>query len=815
MVHGMDLFEPPHSAQFSAFCKSTWARREPREEQAPERRIIHARGLRLPVPATVSRLGLKLGKGYFKCGSDPWANDWVSGARVLGFDRGSWRTLLDVRDVPRPADEKQTAWFDLGGTLCDSALVQLRRCDVDGWWPSWNLAMSGVVLEGGWGDGPPREAAVQRRLSLEGVSLRGLPRGVRGEVRGAEVRYRTRFLQVGFRLHRAAFTFLSFDDEGKGRVDRNLLAFGGFDHYPGMLREHFANGVRLSPCAGPTLASYTSHDVEGTARVDGATVSYTVRLGVSGQTYRLGWRIREDGMDLDGERQAERPLRAWESSAWHIPFDSRVTPVSSIGRITFEGETGMLEPPVLAHAPGFGTLSAASTGPVLWRADSARPVFVSSIEMKLGEQPQPEGDTLLLPGRHEARIEISVRTPVLAAVRRGTPPVVERAVRRCAVTALPFRPDTATLSNNGNSMHAPICMDNWSALATRMGDVLPGMRSDLMLRQSLERWLDGGQGYASGPSAKPGHSYDDEYIMTPAVCLLAIGDYLASSSDREWLSSRAAQIAEEIRKMRARDVDNDGLAESVFRLGKSGSHQWSTNFFDVVSYGWKDALTNALLYPAIRRLAAELPRLGREDMADGLSGWADTLKASYHPAFFNPETGWFAGWRCADNRLHDYAFLTANGVAVTAGLVEGPAARDIIQRLWDELCRLGFDDFRIGLPWNLRRIPDEDMGTWNTGRPFGIYANGGVSLTQARHFIGALYAVGMTAEADAVLEAMCASLGDGSAFGGCASGLDVHTWDGTPCGYEGLLCDQLGVIAVALDRFGAGRVGAGRVGAGG
>ena len=49
---------------------------------------------------------------------------------------------------------------------------------------------------------------------------------------------------------------------------------------------------------------------------------------------------------------------------------------------------------------------------------------------------------------------------------------------------------------------------------------------------------------------------------------------------------------------------------------------------------------------------------------------------------------------------------------------------------------------------------------------------------------------------------MCASLGDGSAFGGCASGLDLHTWDGTPCGYEGLLCDQLGVIAVALERYG-------------
>ena len=61
----------------------------------------------------------------------------------------------------------------------------------------------------------------------------------------------------------------------------------------------------------------------------------------------------------------------------------------------------------------------------------------------------------------------------------------------------------------------------------------------------------------------------------------------------------------------------------------------------------------------------------------------------------------------------------------------------------------------------------------------------------------------MRAEADRVLEAHCESLGDGTAFGGCASGVDVRTWDGTPCGYEGLLCDQLGILAVAVDRYGA------------
>jgi hypothetical protein len=752
----------------------------------------------------VSRLGLKLGKGYFKCGSDPWAHDWASDVRVRGYDaQQGWRTLLDLRDVKRPGSAEETLWFDLGGTELASGYVQMRRCEVDGWWPSWNLAVSGLVLEGGWDAGAPVDPPVQKQLGLEECSLRRLPRGVEAQVMGGEVRFRTRFLHVGFRLRRASFAFLSFDDEGTGRVERNLLAFGGFDHYTGMLREHFAHGLRLSPVAGPQAVSYAAHDVEGSVRVNGATVEYLVRVGNAGQTYQLRWEVREDRLVLDAEREAPVPLRAWESSAWHIPFDSRVSAVSCVGKLRQVGETGMLVPPVLVHAPGFGTLEAVSTGPVLWRSDSARPVFVCAAELKLGEEPASDGDTLLLPGRHAAHVELKVCSPRLASVRRGAPPEVERAVRRCAVTALPFRPDTATLSNNGNSMHAPICMDNWSALAARMGNAVPGLPAHELLRLSIERWLDGGQGYASGPSAKPDHSYDDEYIMTPAVCLLAIGDYLAVSSDSRWLAARAGQVGREIQLMRRRDADNDGLVESVHRLGRSGSHQWSTNFFDVISFGWKDAFTNALTHRALRLLAQELPRLGEPGMAEGLSEWADRLRASYHPAFFNPETGWYAGWRCADNRLHDYAFLWVNGAAVTCGVADPGFSRDIVSRLWNELGRLGFNDFRLGLPWNLRRIPDEDMGTWNTGRPMGIYANGGVSLTQARHFIGALYAVGMTSEADQVLRGCCASLGDGSAFGGCASGVDLHTWDGTPCGYEGLLCDQLGVLAVALERFGA------------
>ena len=798
----VDIFEPPHSALYTTFCRSVWTERSPRESAAPLRRIIHARGARLPAPVTLQRLRLRWGRGYFKCGSDPFSRDHVTDARLLVSDGSSWRVALDLGDLDPPPDDG-VVWYDLGGHRCRSVLLELRRCAVDGWWPSWNLAMSAPVLEAEWADGAPSLPAPQRLLRLEGLRLEGLPPGVEATQHGGQVRYRTPYFQVGFRLRRAAFSFLALDDEGRSRVDRNLLSNPGYDTYLHPLREHLAQGVRLCPVAGPQVAGTTAHDVEGETSVDGGVVCYEVRAPSHGLSWKLRWTVRAESLSLEATREGDRPVRAWESSLWHMGFDSRVAAVSTLGAITRVGETGLMRGPVVVHAPGFGSLTSTGEGDLHWRADSARPVYVSTVELKLGETPQPEGDTLLEAGRHTCRVVLAARTPVLAHTRAGAPAGVARAVRRCAVTALPYRPDTATLSNNGNSMHAPICMDNWSALATRMSAVAPGVEAHRFLRDSLDRWLDDGQGYASGPAAQKGRSYDDEYVMTPAACLLGIGEYLQRSSDRVWLQARATALGREIERMRRRDLDGDGLIESPYRLGKSGEHQWSTNWFDVVSFGWKDAFTNALLYGALLVLSAELAHLEHHDLAAGLDTWAARLKASYEGAFHNPETGWYAGWRCAEGRLHDWAFLAVNGAAVTTGVVEGESARLALRGLWREMEKLGFDDFRLGLPWNLRRIPDEDMGKWNTARPLGIYANGGVSLSQARHFIGALYRVGMRAEADRVLEAACASLADGSAFGGCASGVDLRTWDGTPCGYEGLLCDQLGVLAVALEHYGA------------
>ncbi len=298
---------------------------------------------------------------------------------------------------------------------------------------------------------------------------------------------------------------------------------------------------------------------------------------------------------------------------------------------------------------------------------------------------------------------------------------------------------------------------------------------------------------------------EDEYIMTGTAALLGLSDYLRHSGTAEWLDRFREPIDQQISAMKRRDLDGDGLVESPYRTGVSGTGQWSTCWFDVISFGWKDAFANALLYAALNSLAESLPRLEHPGPVAELGAWARALRDHYFDAFYNPETGWLAGWRCSDDRLHDYAFLPVNGAAAWAGLIPENRLQDLMGRLWDEFERVSTFDPTLGLPGNLHPIADEDLSDIMQGYPMGYYQNGGTTQSQSRHFVAGLYAAGMADEADRLLERLCAGLADARVFGGCKTGVDWRYWDGRPCGYEGLLTDQFGILGVAMERYGAKR----------
>jgi hypothetical protein len=341
-------------------------------------------------------------------------------------------------------------------------------------------------------------------------------------------------------------------------------------------------------------------------------------------------------------------------------------------------------------------------------------------------------------------------------------------------------------------------------VARPQGDVLPGLPAIDYLRLSLERWLTGGPGYAAGRLLQDGssHDADDEYLQTGASALRGLGEYLQQGATPAWYREFRPRIRQKLEAARARDLDGDGLIESLHRTGVSGTQQWSTCWFDVISFGWKDAFANATLYGALLALVSGLRRHDEMDQAQKLAHWAGWLRTNYRAAFWNEATGWLAGWRCREDKLHDYAFLPVNGAAIAAGLLSPEEGRGILVRLLAEAKNTGMPDPALGLPGNLRPIPDEDLSDIMQGYPFGYYQNGGRTHSQTRHFVMALYHCGLQREADAMLERLCTGLAEARVFGGNQSGVDWRYWDDRPCGYEGLLTDQFGLLEAIFWRWG-------------
>lgn len=773
--------------------RSIWTRRETGEEDLPESRIIHQRILRLHGPARLDKLGLKPALGCHKCASKV-DRDWVTAFRVIIRRHKQWEEILRQEGLGKPKAGRIN-WFPLHGVIADAVIIEIRRCGIDGGWSSWNLAMGACELYGQVLTGlAPRKENWLRTSSL---NLSRLPKDIKAEKVNGSILYHTPGFRVGFRLDRPAFSWLSLGTENKRNLETNLLFTSPIQCKQG-LHLHFAGEA-------PSVSPAVRCDLNGTVSVRGNRLSYQVHAGKLYFTY--DWLIQSDRLQLNATREAKRSTLAWHSAAWSIAWSNAVSPTHTVGHLTTKGETGGVRLPAWINAPAYGTWLVESTDPAAsLRSDCYRQAGFNLTELKVGEVPEANGLHRLKAGIHSAKFVFKPIEPPVA-VRPRTPAVVKRALKRTYYVTPTFRPDLGSLSNNGASIGCPICADTWAAVVPRL-DLSSGLQQGPdgkeILRVSLERILNGGPGYAAGVLVSEGkaHLANDEYLMTGAAALRAFGEYLGKYATTAWYEKHRQQMATELHRMRARDKDGDGLIESEYRTGISGLGEWSTCWLDVLSFGWKCAWSNAVLYGALRETANGLERFGDKDKAAELRSWMKQIKASYRDTFYNSDTGWLAGWRCKAGKLHDYAFLPVNGCAVRDGLLDRKEGRDILLRLLGEAERSGMPDPALGLPMNLWNIPDKDRADILRGYPFGYYQNGGRTHAQARHFIMGLYSVGLKQQADRLLKRLCEGLAQAATFGGNQTGIDWRTWDDTPCGYEGLLTDQFGILEPILWRWG-------------
>jgi hypothetical protein len=270
-------------------------------------------------------------------------------------------------------------------------------------------------------------------------------------------------------------------------------------------------------------------------------------------------------------------------------------------------------------------------------------------------------------------------------------------------------------------------------------------------------------------------------------------------------------------EMISADRDGNGLIEYP-RSGNYGEQvseeSRPSNWWDCINFGHEDAYSNALVYRACRMLAPLAVRLEHHDDAKTLNCFADRLKEAYVPAFLNPETGILAGWRSADGQLHDYWFTFVQSVAVSYGLVEGPLAADLMDRILTKMEEVGFNRFDLGLPGNLVPIKKGDYQSDETpperfGVPrledgsdgFQFYENGGATGCWVYYMIKALCITGRMKRASELMRAMLKSYANNTFLGFGENGMsrDWRDWNGGCHGYEGLLVENFKALLCIVE----------------
>ena len=505
-----------------------------------------------------------------------------------------------------------------------------------------------------------------------------------------------------------------------------------------------------------------------------------------------------------------------------LEFDPRLCHATLLGRANADGSVRL---PALLHLPDQGTFRIAATD---WKDAS---LGYDARRAGAGYDAGRGGAgyvRITFPPATRARRQVEYRWEVAAIY----PPVAGIAgdprfdgFRRNWLSILQLRPDLRVLANHAGSDTAAFCYYEYADIARHSPPLAEGLGALDLVRQSLDRILEGMPAYGLPNFVISGPNYCLRWFREAAAdtypsLLIAAWDYVDGTHDKVWLAKNYAGIRQWAETMLATDRNGNGLVEYI-ESGNSGSwpprlkHRPS-NWWDAIGFGHEDAYANALAYRALcgmERLAATLDKTAD---AARYRAAADKLRGAYFKTFYNPATGVLAGWKSADGQLHDYYFLWVNGIAIHYGLVPRDRANAIMDRLLAKIKAVGYNRFDLGLPGNLIPVPRKDYvdlskHCWGVGQKednsdgFQIYQNGGASACFAYFTLAALYDLGRREQADRILFPMLDALEKGQFQGFGSNGMsnDWKAWDGTPWGYEGLLVDNYYVLLAVLAREGS------------
>ena len=480
-----------------------------------------------------------------------------------------------------------------------------------------------------------------------------------------------------------------------------------------------------------------------------------------------------------------------------LSFDPYLNHATLLGMINDDSSVQL---PALLHLPDLGTLRITSS------IRGAPPLGYDAQRLH-GHGAPPENPAnwirVTFPAATAAMPEVDYDLEVVA-IHPEVPAIAGGArfdgFRRDWLNMFQIIPRDRVLGNNAVSGPCPCSVYMYSSVAERTPPLAPGLTALDLLRQTLDRYLDGFKGIGmEGYDSMASHGFMDSY---PSL-LIAATDYVRASKDKSWLARNYAGLKDWAAKMLAMDANNDGLLE----YPESGNYNsWPekrllrpANWWDTIGFGHQDAYSNALAYHALVGMSAAARQANHPEDAQMYAARAEKLKSVYFQTFYDPRTGVLAGWKSADGSLHNYYFTFVNSMAITYGLVPPDKANQIMDRLLAKMRQVGYTHFEYGLPGNLIPIRHGDYvvhekyaggGTQEDGSDgFEIYENGGSTASYEYYTLQALYSLGRGKDADAMLFPLLAAYEKGGfqGFGPNGKSYDWKAWDGTPHGYEGLL----------------------------
>lgn len=239
------------------------------------------------------------------------------------------------------------------------------------------------------------------------------------------------------------------------------------------------------------------------------------------------------------------------------------------------------------------------------------------------------------------------------------------------------------------------------------------------------------------------------------------------------------------------DTDGDGIFEVPYQgdyMGQKPETGFYCNWWDNFAFGHKDIYINYLCHRALRELSELLCSLGRKSEAKKYMDQLEKFDKSFFDTFYNPETGFMAGWISKNGKVHDYGFTFAVSMGINEGLIPEKEGKRMLKALLAQMKKEGYGDLRFGIPGNVIPVDPADTIDWPCMSDWGQYENGGLNGMNGFHFLTSMYKVGMTKEADEIFFAILNTYEkyfthSGLMPGYCKS-VDWRTKNGVACGYN-------------------------------